>query len=65
VTRRCSPFSLIESICLAHDLGHPPFGHSGEVALNYLMKDHGGFEGNGQTLRILTRLGEFSESHGL
>lgn len=58
-------FSLIESICLAHDLGHPPFGHSGEVALNYLMKDHGGFEGNGQTLRILTRLGEFSESHGL
>lgn len=58
-------FSLIESICLAHDLGHPPFGHSGEVALNFLMKDHGGFEGNGQTLRILARLGEFSAHHGL
>ncbi len=58
-------FSLIESICLAHDLGHPPFGHSGEVALNFLMKDYGGFEGNGQTLRILARLGEFSVHHGL
>lgn len=50
------PDELIESICLAHDLGHPPFGHAGEAALNYCMQDHGGFEGNGQTLRILTRI---------
>ncbi len=59
------PQPLIESICLAHDLGHPPFGHGGEVALNYCMAEHGGFEGNGQTLRILSRLGEFSENCGI
>lgn len=47
---------LIEAICIAHDLGHPPFGHSGETALNKLMKDHGGFEHNKQTLRIVTQL---------
>ncbi len=47
---------LIEAICLAHDLGHPPFGHSGEVALNRLMKDHGGFDHNKQSLRIVTKL---------
>ncbi|MFZ6028781.1 MAG: deoxyguanosinetriphosphate triphosphohydrolase [Chloroflexota bacterium] len=47
---------LIEAICLAHDLGHPPFGHSGEVALAKLMKGHGGFDHNKQSLRILTRL---------
>ncbi len=58
-------FSLIEAICLAHDIGHPPFGHGGEVATNYLMRDHGGFEGNGQTLRIISRLGEYSENDGL
>ena len=46
--------SLIQAIACAHDLGHPPFGHGGEVALNYCMRDVGGFEGNGQTLRILT-----------
>jgi dGTPase len=47
---------LISVICLLHDIGHPPFGHGGEVALNYMMRDHGGFEGNGQTLRLLTKI---------
>ena len=56
---------LIEAICLAHDLGHPPFGHGGEVALNYMMRHHGGFEGNAQTLRILAKLGEYTPEHGL
>ena len=57
--------SLIETICLAHDIGHPPFGHGGEVALNYMMRHHGGFEGNGQTLRIVARLETFSEHYGM
>jgi len=47
---------LVESICLAHDLGHPPFGHSGERTLNKLMKPYGGFEGNAQTLRLITEI---------
>lgn len=56
---------LIRTICMAHDLGHPPFGHGGEVALNRCMLDHGGFEGNGQTLRIMTRLEPYHPTHGM
>lgn len=57
--------SLINAICLAHDLGHPPFGHGGEVALNICMREYGGFEGNGQTLRILSKLEKYTEKNGM
>ena len=47
---------LGETVALAHDLGHPPFGHNGEKALNISMDDHGGFNHNDQTLRVLTHI---------
>jgi dGTPase len=47
---------LTEALCLAHDIGHPPFGHSGEEALDAALRDHGGFDHNAHTLRVLMRL---------
>ena len=49
---------LVEAICLAHDLGHTPFGHAGQDALNDCMRHHGGFEHNLQSLRVVDRLEE-------
>lgn len=47
-------YDLIETAALCHDIGHPPFGHNGEVALNKKMQEHGGFESNAQTLRLIS-----------
>src|SRR5665213_4342832 len=54
----CLNEDLAETIALAHDLGHSPFGHKGEVVLNKLMRAHGGFEHNRQSLRIVEELEE-------
>lgn len=56
---------LITVVCLLHDIGHPPFGHGGEAALNFMMREHGGFESNGQTLRLLTKLESSYGPYGL
>jgi len=57
---------LVETICLAHDLGHPPFGHSGERALSRLMVDHGGFDHNRHSYRIVTEIeNRYPEFNGL
>lgn len=55
----------IRAICLAHDLGHPPFGHGGEQALNKIMLEHGGFEGNGQSLRVMASIPSYHENYGM
>lgn len=56
---------LITAVALSHDIGHPPFGHGGESALNYMMRLYGGFESNGQTLRLLTKLESSYNPFGL
>ncbi|MDE4957301.1 HD domain-containing protein, partial [Francisella tularensis subsp. holarctica] len=47
-------YDLIDTAALCHDIGHPPFGHNGEVALNKKLREFGGFESNAQTLRLIS-----------
>ena len=62
----CLNEDLVEVIALAHDVGHPPFGHAGEVVLNEMMQDEGGFEHNLQSLRIVEKLEKkYPHFHGL
>lgn len=56
---------VLSAISLLHDIGNPPFGHAGEVALNYMMLESGGFEGNAQALHLLTKPEFFSEKFNL
>jgi dGTPase len=63
---RCAQRGAAEAICLAHDLGHTPFGHAGQDALNECMRDFGGFEHNLQSLRVVDELEErYAEFDGL
>ncbi|MFC6276191.1 anti-phage deoxyguanosine triphosphatase [Psittacicella hinzii] len=65
ITSYLPPEALIETICLTHDIGHSPFGHSGEYAMNSCMFQCGGFESNAQTFRLLTHLDNYSPLYGL